>query len=75
MDMSGYVYISSAGESADSIARDVYGDEKYAAELLCTNPELALKVRMEGGEEWLLPVIDIPSEDTKEIPDKAPWKE
>lgn len=74
MEMSGYGWKASAGETADSIAREVYGDEKYAAELLCANPELALKIRMEGGEMWRLPVIDLPS-DGETLPEKAPWKE
>ena len=75
MNMSGYGYRASAGESAMSIARDIYGDEKYAADLLCANPELALKARMTGGELWRLPVIDKPTDETQELPDKAPWKE
>lgn len=74
MEMSGYGYMASAGESADSIAREVYGDEKYAAELLCANPELGGKVRMTGGELWRLPVIELPSDETA-APEKAPWKE
>ena len=75
MEMSGYGYRASAGECVAGIARDIYGHEKYAAELLCANPEHALKVRMTGGEVWRLPVIDIPSDDAGEVPDKAPWKE
>ena len=75
MEMSGYKYTASAGESPDSIAREVYGDEKYVSELLCANPELALKIRMTGGEEWLLPVVILPQENQRNIPEKAPWKE
>ena len=75
MEMSGYAYKASAGESAASIANDIYGDEKYAAELLETNPENGGKVRMTGGEIWYLPMIDIPQDDQQEIPEKAPWKE
>lgn len=74
MEMSGYGYTASAGESADSIARELYGDEKYAAELLCANPELGGKARMTGGELWRLPVIDLPTEEAA-APEKAPWKE
>lgn len=74
MEMSGYGYTASAGESADSIARILYGDERYAAELLCANPELAGKVRMTGGEIWRLPVIELP-DSQQGIPEKAPWKE
>lgn len=75
MEMSGYGYKASAGETADSIARDIYGHEKYAAELLCTNPEHAMKIRMTGGETWRLPVITVPNDDMQEVPEKAPWKE
>ena len=75
MEMSGYGYTASAGETVYGIARDIYGHEKYAAELLCANPELCLKIRMRGGEVWRLPVIDVPGNDQQEIPDKAPWKE
>ena len=79
MELSGSIYRCSAGESFDSIAREQFGDEKYAAELLCVNPELAGKLVFEGGEALYLPEIEIPEtadsdEDTME-PDKAPWKE
>jgi hypothetical protein len=75
MEMSGYGYRASAGENVYAIARDIYGDEKYAAELLCANPEYCLKIRMTGGEIWRLPTIDVPQDDMQEVPDKAPWKE
>ena len=75
MELNGYSYTASAGETVDSIALALFGDEKYAAELLCANPELALKVRMTGGEEWLLPVIDTPTEGVPEVTETAPWKE
>ena len=75
MEMSGYGYRASAGESAASIARSVYGDEKYAAELLCANPELGGRVKMTGGEMWKLPVIAISRNVDMIVPVKAPWKE
>lgn len=79
MELSGYIYRCSAGESFDSIAREQYQDEKYAAELLCVNPELAGKLVFEGGEQLYLPEIEIPetgdSEEETMEPDKAPWKE
>jgi len=75
MILSGYEYTASAGQTADSIAREIYGAERYAAELLCANPEQCGKIRMDGGEKWQLPVIEIPSEDQKGIPQKAPWEE
>ena len=36
--MSGYEYHCAGGETFDSAALEIYGDEKYAAELLCANP-------------------------------------
>lgn len=79
MEMSGYVYTCSAGESFDSIARDIYGDEKHAAELLCANPEQGGKLIFAGGEALYLPVVAVrPEAETEEEalePDAAPWKE
>ena len=75
MELSGQTYIASAGETVDGIALDIYGNEKYAAELLCANPGLCGTIRMRGGEIWQLPVIDIPADGQQEIPEKAPWKE
>lgn len=78
MDMSGYAYICSAGETFDSIARLVWGDERFAAELLCANPEYADQTVFLGTEILYLPSIDIPEETTDRAstdPIKAPWKE
>ena len=78
MDMSGYAYICSAGETFDSIARQVYGDERYAVELLCANPEYAGQTIFFGTETLYLPSIDIPVESADEMsaePIRAPWKE
>lgn len=74
MVMSGYQYVCSGGESFDSIARDVYQDEKYAAELMCANPHLCDLFVFTGGERMLLPIIDAGS-DSDESPVNAPWKE
>ena len=75
MKLSGYIYKASAGETADSIARAVYGDEKYAEDLICANPEMSGKIAMRGGEEWLLPQIELPTRTQMVIPQTAPWKE
>lgn len=74
MEMTGYGYRCSAGETVDIVARNVYGDEKYAAELLCANPELATKVRYDGTELMRLPVIDMPEETDEVVTDTAPWR-
>lgn len=74
MILSGNGYPCSAGETFDSVSLAVYGDEKYAAELLCANPELCMKPVFDGGEILLLPVVEIL--DNGEIaPATAPWKE
>lgn len=76
MTLSGFIYQASAGETFDSIAMEVYGDEKYAAELLCVNVELCEKLVFSGGEEILLPEIEIVAdENTGQLISAAPWKE
>ena len=76
MDMSGYIYNCTGGETFDSVALEVYGDEKYAAELLCANPELCEKMIFAGGEILLLPVVEIPEEaEAEQQSANAPWKE
>ena len=74
MIMSGYQYNTAAGQTFDGIAREVYGDEKYAAELMCANPHLTDLSVFTGQEAVLLPQIDI-SGDADEAPVAAPWKE
>ena len=63
----GYEYLCSAGETFDSVALAVYGDEKYAAEYL-------QRMVFSGGERLALPetgtVLDRTGEDTG----TAPWK-
>ena len=75
MDMSGYVYVCSAGETFDSVARAVYGDENHAAELLCANPEYAARSVFTGDEELYLPSIVVLPQDQAELPTTPPWKE
>lgn len=74
MEMSGYQYNCAGGETFDSIAREVYGDEKYAAELMSTNPEYCDRSIFIGQEAVLLPRIDIRGSE-EGGPTKAPWKE
>ena len=79
MKRSGYVYMCSGGETHDSIAREVWGDEKYAAELHTMNPEYDRMMMFLGGEALYLPVIDLPAtEDAAAAvagPEKAPWRD
>lgn len=67
-------YICQGGESFDSIARELYGDEDYVADLLCANPELCGTVRFIGGEELYVPMLDIPEDDENGLPEAAPWE-
>ena len=76
MELSGNVYLCSAGETFDSVAALLYGDEKYAAELLCANPEQDKKLVFEGGETLYMPLIDQPENDeAAALPEAPPWKE
>ena len=71
MEYSGYVWPCSAGETFDEIALMVYGNEKYAAELMSFNPEMAWVTFFQGGEKLRLPLF---SPETTETPTAAPWK-
>ena len=73
---SGYAYRCSAGETFDSVALAVYGDEKYACELMKANPELVTKSVFDGTELINLPVVETPDEETQNYgAANAPWKE
>ena len=76
MTLSGQTYKCSAGEMFDSIALILYGDEKYACELLMANPEHSLTQIFTGGEVLQLPVVAIPENDVGAITmsEVAPWK-
>jgi len=78
MLMSNYVYVCAAGESFDSIALEIWRDEKYASELMCANPEQCGKAVFTGNETLYVPVVNVPDE--QESPaaasgGTAPWKE
>ena len=77
MVLSGYQYNCSGGETWDRIALEVYGNERYASELLTANPELDHKSIFVGGEAVLLPRIDLPHIEGDEdyVTETAPWKE
>lgn len=79
MILSGQEYRCSKGETFDSIALVVYGDEKHACELLHANPMLCTVPVFSGGEALALPVVEV-LEDEEEgedgyMPAVAPWKE
>lgn len=77
MELSGLGYKCSHGETFDSVAINVYGDEKYAAEIMCANPEQCGKTVFDGGEDLYLPAIDMPTEEDVDMPmqETAPWRE
>lgn len=77
MTLSGTQYQCVAGETFDSVALFVYGDEKYSCELMCANPTLCMIPIFTGGELLDLPVVDIPSDEDNAamMPTTAPWKE
>lgn len=75
--LSGYEYRCSGGETFDSIALELYGDEWYAADLLTANPAQGEKLYFLGGEVLVLPVIDAAEIDRKtgQPIGKAPWRD
>ena len=77
MILSGTKFQCVAGETWDSVALVVYGNERYAAELLNANPQLCFIPMFNGGELLDMPVINVvPSSKTmRYIPETAPWKE
>lgn len=76
MTLSGKGYKCSAGETFDSVALAVYGNEKYACEILNANPALCRVPVFTGGEILALPVVGVPTDAESEdrMPDKAPWR-
>lgn len=77
MDLTGYVYLCSAGETFDQISMELWGDEKYAARLMGANPEYATKQMFRGGEELYVPVVEEAEMDDFEVnpsPVTAPWR-
>lgn len=76
MTRSGYEYHCAAGESWDSVALKVYGNERYAADLLGANPALCHVTIFTGGERLSLPTLEIAGNDTTVYtPANAPWKD
>lgn len=78
MTLSGNGYVCSEAETFDLVALMVYGDEKYAAELMNANPELCHIAMFSGGEILYLPIVEVVEDDgsgTGFMPTKAPWKE
>lgn len=53
------IYIASQGESFEQVADMAYGDSYKSYVLLRANSHLADKLRFEGGEKILVPVLGI----------------
>lgn len=77
MELSGLTYQCTAGETFDLVALILYGDEKYAGELMIANPALCTRAVFSGGEALLVPVVEVPEDgrDSEFAPVQAPWKD
>lgn len=75
MILSGYGYQTSAGDSFDSVALKIYGDEKYAAELMAVNGEYLGRLVFTGEEMIKLPVVADQRDENGNGYGAAPWKE
>lgn len=76
IEYSGLEYHCASNESFDSIALIIYGDEKYAPDLMNSNPGMCGKTVFDGGEILKLPALDIPKRNReRELANTiAPWK-
>lgn len=75
MTLTDYVYRCSAGETFDIVSREIWGDERWAADLMTANVEYADKIVFDGGEQLRIPVVDITLDSqTGDIIGSAPWK-
>lgn len=72
--MSEKIYIASAGESVDSIALKIYGDERYAKDILISNPQISGKMFLTGGERLMLPEMENTLDRAGKSISQAPWK-
>ena len=77
VELSGYVYRCSAGETFDMVALNIYDHEKYAADLMNANPGYVRRAVFRGDEVLSLPVVEIPENENENeyAPSTAPWKE
>lgn len=77
VELSGFVYRCSAGETFDKVALNIYDHEKYAADLMNANPGYVRRAVFRGDEVLSLPVVEIPENENENeyAPSTAPWKE
>lgn len=76
VELSGFVYRCSAGETFDKVALNIYDHEKYAADLMNANPGYVRRAVFRGDEVLSLPVVEIPENENENeyAPSTAPWK-
>ena len=68
-------YRCAAGESWDSVALKIYGDERYAADLMQANPAMCVTIIFTGGEVLTLPTIERAKAGQQiYTPANAPWR-
>lgn len=66
------IYTAARGETFDSVALAMYGDESLVPNILQNNPALCGKMVFDGGDEIIVPVISI--SETKTDSATAPWR-
>lgn len=76
IEYSGDNHICAANESFDGIALMIYGDERYAADLMNANPDYCGMSVFNGGETLRLPVVEADESDDESAManTNAPWK-
>lgn len=68
------LYEPVAGETWDSLAFDLYTDEKMSSRLIAENKEYADVLIFEGGEVLAIPILD--EDEEEETPDSMPpWRQ
>lgn len=81
IEYSGLEYRCAANDSFDGVALEIYGDEKYAGDLMDANPDYCGMIVFDGGESLKLPVLDVPEDRINDGDEEsamattiAPWK-
>jgi hypothetical protein len=64
-----YEYTTIQGDTFDMISLDFYDDEKYASEIIKSNPEYRTVLVFDEGSILKIPIID--EETAESLP---PWK-
>lgn len=64
-------YITSQGDTFDSISKYFYGNEKYFVNLIIGNPKYADIVVFSSGIELIIPEIETTAD---EVSSTSPWR-